>query len=166
MNIDSKPFIMANAAGNRSERRKWESIIDDKTHCIFVIGLSQYFMTCYEDDVTNRLEEDLSTLKETVNRFMIDKKFILVLNKLDIFEERLKQFPYENYHKKERDSNTPLEDIIEKCKKQVPNEELMTIKVMSALDQDDIISLFELCRKVFNISKEITQDETLQITSE
>lgn len=147
MSIGSKPCVLLLTGGQRNERKKWVNILD--SHCIFVIGLTQYFMTCYEDESTNRLDEDLTVLKKISHEFYQNRLFILVLNKVDIFEEILKQFPYENYHKKEKESNTPLEDIIEKCQKQVPNKDLMTIKIMSALNEDDILSLMDLCKKVF-----------------
>lgn len=70
----------------------------------------------------------------------------MVLTKIDVFEERLKHFPYENYQKKLNDNNTPLEDIIQKFKSKIKDESRLIVKVI-CFNTDDIIELLELAMK-------------------
>lgn len=148
--IDESPYILINTGGQRNERKKWLNLFEDNYNCVFVVGLTQYHQILYEDDITNRLEEDLSVFEKTVNSEKFkNKKIILVLSKKDVFDERLKLFPYEKYHQKKNENNTPLEDIIEKFNDKIDNKDRLIIKVMSGLNETHIIELLELIKKTF-----------------
>ncbi|KAF4521692.1 hypothetical protein B566_EDAN017179 [Ephemera danica] len=74
----------------RSQRRKWIYCFDDVKAVLFVVSLSGYDMSLVEDPSVNRLEESLTLFSQIVNnRFFRDATFLLFLNKLDLFREKI-----------------------------------------------------------------------------
>jgi hypothetical protein len=56
-----------------------------------VTSLSEYNQKCYEDDETNRMKESLLVFDEICNsRWFISTPIILLLNKEDLFYEKIK----------------------------------------------------------------------------
>eukprot|EP01083_Nonionella_stella_P015409 43104_1 len=68
-------FEIPDVGGTRSERRKWWSpklLLDDNVKAIiFVVPLSDYNITLYEDNETNRLKDSIELFKN----IMIKGKF-------------------------------------------------------------------------------------------
>jgi guanine nucleotide-binding protein G(i) subunit alpha len=61
---------------------------------IFVTSLNDYNNLCFEDDKTNRMEESLSCFSMVVNNNSFkDCPVILLLNKCDLFEQKIPKFP-------------------------------------------------------------------------
>eukprot|EP00301_Raphidiophrys_heterophryoidea_P024610 c8053_g1_i1.p1 GENE.c8053_g1_i1~~c8053_g1_i1.p1 ORF type:complete len:356 (-),score=92.45 c8053_g1_i1:260-1327(-) len=84
-------FRVVDVGGQRSERRKWMHCFEDVHAVIFVAAISEYDQVLFEDDKTNRLKESLKLYTEMCNtRFFADTSFILLLNKKDLFEEKIK----------------------------------------------------------------------------
>lgn len=88
-------FALTDVGGQRGERKKWQKIKDFfSSNIIFVSSLSEYDQTCYEDDVTNRMLENIELFGDTVNNGKISTPLvILVFNKLDLFKQKLKTSP-------------------------------------------------------------------------
>ena len=83
-------YQLFDVGGQRSERRKWLHCFDDVTAVLFVAALSGYDMTLTEDGTTNQMEESLNLFQAIcVNKFFKDSSFILFLNKLDLFTEKV-----------------------------------------------------------------------------
>ena len=81
---------LCDVGGQRSERRKWLHCFDDVKAVLFVVALSGYDMTLTEDGITNQVEESLNLFQAIcVNKFFKDSSFILFLNKLDLFTEKI-----------------------------------------------------------------------------
>jgi len=79
--------------GQRSERRKWAQIFGDNTltAIIFFVAMSEYDMVLYENNQINRMTESIVLFEEVSNApFFINIPLILFLNKIDIFEEKIK----------------------------------------------------------------------------
>ena len=58
---------------------------------MFIISLSDYNQTLYEDETTNRMQESERLFGEILNNvFFRDTPFIVFFNKVDLFEEKLK----------------------------------------------------------------------------
>lgn len=92
--IDSHEFTVIDVGGQRSERRKWSACFMDVTAIIFVGVLSEYDQIMFEDENTNRMVESLNLWEEITNsRWFKDTRFILFLNKKDMFEEKIKTKP-------------------------------------------------------------------------
>ncbi len=77
----------------RNERKKWMTIIRGRRigAILFVIALSEYNQTLYENDVTNRLYESICVFSEMLNsNSLSDVPVYLFLNKCDVFTEKLR----------------------------------------------------------------------------
>jgi len=91
---------MVDVGGQRSERKKWMNSFESVKAVIFVSALSDYDLTCYEDNETNRLNESLSVFDDIVNgNWFKDKTIFLIFNKIDIFQKKLKNQPLKNFFK-------------------------------------------------------------------
>ncbi|XP_064595702.1 guanine nucleotide-binding protein G(o) subunit alpha-like [Liolophura sinensis] len=88
--INTVLFRMFDVGGQRSERRKWIQCFDDVRAILFVVSLSSYDMSLYEDPRVNRLEESLKLFRSICNnRFFTETCFILFLNKVDLFRDKI-----------------------------------------------------------------------------
>jgi len=80
--------------GQRSERRKWIHQFDDVAAIIFLAAIDEYDMTLEEDQSTNRFEESLRLFEEfTSSKFFTYCCWILFLNKIDLFRDKIKKVP-------------------------------------------------------------------------
>ena len=93
--------------------------MDNVSVVIFVVSLSGYDEIIFEVDV-NAMVEALALFNEQVNNesFNKDIPFMLFLNKIDIFNEKIKSIPitvcpvFENYDGNPNDSNE-VKELIE-----------------------------------------------------
>jgi len=84
-------FELVDVGGQRTERRKWIHCFQEVTAVMFIISLSDYNQTLYEDETTNRMQESERLFGEILNNvFFRDTPFIVFFNKVDLFEEKLK----------------------------------------------------------------------------
>ena len=75
--------------GIRSERRKWiHSFKAVGDAIIFLVSLSEYDQMMYGDQNITRLDESIALL-ETVMEWFEYSSFILFLNKMDIFKQKI-----------------------------------------------------------------------------
>ncbi|ELR25473.1 guanine nucleotide-binding protein alpha-5 subunit, putative [Acanthamoeba castellanii str. Neff] len=90
--FDDMAFCMVDVGGQRSERRKWIHCFDCVTAVIFCVALSEYDQTLREDDSQNRTKESLLLFDEICNSpWFAETAFILFLNKVDLFKEKIKK---------------------------------------------------------------------------
>jgi GTPase SAR1 family protein len=95
-------FKMVDVGGQRSERRKWIHCFDSVTAVIFCVALSEYDQVLREDETQNRMQESLLLFEEITNsHWFRNTTFILFLNKLDLFKEKIQTIDlnvcFENY---------------------------------------------------------------------
>ena len=106
---------MIDVGGQRNERRKWLHCFEGVTAVIFVVALSEYDQTLYEDEKEPRMAETLDVF-ETIckNSAFRNKSIIIFFNKvllllsralrggwpesflpeqMDLFREKVKQTP-------------------------------------------------------------------------
>ena len=84
--------------GQRSERKKWIHCFDNVALVIFCVSLSEYDQFLVEDSEQNRFQESLVLFDNIVNsRWFSRTSIVLFLNKIDLFAEKLKRKPLENY---------------------------------------------------------------------
>jgi GTPase SAR1 family protein len=96
--IESTKFMIIDVGGQRNERKKWIHCFDKVTAVIFVAAISEYDQKLYEDEKTNRLQESLDLFKEISNLSLFSHtSIILFLNKTDIFAEKIKKTPLNEY---------------------------------------------------------------------
>lgn len=97
-NIDSTKFKVYDAGGQRSERKKWIHCFEGITAVLFVLALSEYDQVLFEDSRVNRMHESIMLFETLINsRWFRDTPFILFLNKIDLFEEKVKREPIRKY---------------------------------------------------------------------
>ncbi|CAO3682316.1 unnamed protein product [Rhizopus stolonifer] len=85
---------MFDVGGQRSERRKWIHCFEAVKLAVFCISLSEYDQVLLEESRQNRMLESLVLYDSVVNsRWFQGTSFILFLNKIDIFEEKIKKIP-------------------------------------------------------------------------
>lgn len=97
-NIGSSKFKVLDAGGQRSERRKWIHCFEGITAVLFVLAVSEYDQMLFEDECVNRMHEAIMLFDTLLNsRWFYNTPFILFLNKIDIFEEKVKRSPIRQY---------------------------------------------------------------------
>eukprot|EP01156_Anaeramoeba_ignava_P017979 Anaeramoba_ignava/a90503_36.p2 GENE.a90503_36~~a90503_36.p2 ORF type:complete len:331 (+),score=100.79 a90503_36:4729-5721(+) len=117
--ISHLQFKMIDVGGQRSERRKWIHCFEDVTTVLFCASLVDYDQTLREDFTVNRMNESLALFHEIcTSPWFAKSSIILFLNKMDIFEEKIKKedlticFP--EYSGKPNDYDEALEFIKQK----------------------------------------------------
>jgi len=89
LKIKGNVFQIFDVGGQRNERKKWIHCFENVTGVLFLVSLSAYDQTLYEDDTTNRMKEALGLFKNICNsRWFKDAAMILFLNKKDLFQEK------------------------------------------------------------------------------
>ncbi|CCK73103.1 guanine nucleotide-binding protein subunit alpha KNAG_0M02500 [Huiozyma naganishii CBS 8797] len=97
-NIGSTKFKVLDAGGQRSERKKWIHSFQGITAVIFVLATSEYDQMLFEDERVNRMHESIMLFETLVNsKWFSNTPFILFLNKIDLFEEKVKKTPIRKY---------------------------------------------------------------------
>lgn len=87
-------FKLFDVGGQKSERSKWIHCFNGVTAIIFCVALSEYDLTLYEDEKTNRMQESLKLFDSICNnKWFIDTSIILFLNKEDLFKEKIRRSP-------------------------------------------------------------------------
>jgi len=101
------PFRIIDVGGQRSERRKWIHCFPDITALIFCIAISEYDQNLREDNITKRLDETFRVFEDVINnKYFKSKPIIVFLNKMDIFEEKLKKRPINQYYPEFQSADT------------------------------------------------------------
>jgi len=92
--IDGYSFRMIDVSGQRNDRRKWiHCFSEDVLTCVlFVVPLNVYDM--YDEDGTNLMQEALNLFEEICNsRWFRKTSVLLLLNKRDLFAEKIRKVP-------------------------------------------------------------------------
>jgi len=93
-NFDNIAFTMVDVGGQRSERRKWIHCFQGVKAVLFTVSLSEYDQKLREDATQNRSKESLLLFDEIFNNQWFEKsEFMLFLNKIDLFEKKIKVSP-------------------------------------------------------------------------
>lgn len=96
--IGTSKFRVLDAGGQRSERKKWIHCFEGITAVLFVLAMSEYDQMLFEDERVNRMHESIMLFDTLVNsKWFRDTPFILFLNKMDLFEEKVKRMPIRKY---------------------------------------------------------------------
>lgn len=83
---------IVDVGGQRSERKKWIHCFQDVTAVLFFVALSEYDLSLYEDEETNRMHESLKLFDEICNsKWFSAIPIVLFLNKKDLFEDKIKK---------------------------------------------------------------------------
>lgn len=85
-------YKFIDTGGQRNERKKWHNFYGINVNIVFVVNLCGYNKKCYEDDMTNRLLEDLTLFDEFINseRFKYSN-ILLLFNKKDKLKKQIEK---------------------------------------------------------------------------
>lgn len=96
--IKNTTLKVLDAGGQRAERKKWIHFFQDIDAIVFVLAVSEYNQTLYEDARVNRVDESLALFLTLCNSPTFrDTPFIVFLNKADLLKSNLKLSPITNY---------------------------------------------------------------------
>ncbi|KAG2352973.1 hypothetical protein BDR07DRAFT_1311753 [Suillus spraguei] len=97
-NMGQLSIHMFDIGGHRSERKKWIHCFESVTSIIFCTALSEYDQVLLEETNHNRMQESLDLFESIINsRWFLRTSIILLLNKIDIFKNKVQKVPIENY---------------------------------------------------------------------
>lgn len=102
-------YVVFDVGGQRSERKKWIHCFENVNVLIFLVAISEYDQTLYEDSDINRMNEAAGLFESISNsRWFAQSSVILFLNKTDLFKAKLITSPiYEYYSDYEGPSDYP-----------------------------------------------------------
>ncbi|BGP04098.1 hypothetical protein RTBOTA2_006816 [Rhodotorula toruloides] len=88
--LKGRKLRVVDVGGQRSERKKWVHQFENIGMLIFVVAVSEYNQTLFEDSRQNRLDESLELWEMiSASRWFRRSTFVLFLNKTDIFERKI-----------------------------------------------------------------------------
>ncbi|KAM0746954.1 guanine nucleotide binding protein, alpha subunit [Meredithblackwellia eburnea MCA 4105] len=88
--IKDNTLRVLDVGGQRSERKKWIHCFEGVNVLLYVVAISEVGQTLWEDRTASRLDEALMLLESvSSSRWFMRSSFILFLNKVDLFRERL-----------------------------------------------------------------------------
>jgi len=94
----TEQYEIYDVGGQKNERRKWITLFEHISGAIFVVPLSGYNQTLWEDQRINRMQESLALFRSIITMEGLEiVHIILFLNKCDIFEEKIKKYPLSEY---------------------------------------------------------------------
>ncbi|KAJ5775827.1 guanine nucleotide-binding protein alpha-2 subunit [Penicillium nucicola] len=101
--------------GQSLERRKWMPCFGDVDYLIFVVPLSSYDQSLDDGHCTqNEMRDAMKLFDSFANGdYFKSKPILLVLDKLDIFEEKLRHSPIYGHFPEFNDSDTTLWGAVE-----------------------------------------------------
>ena len=108
-NIGELTYRMFDVGGQRSERKKWIHCFENVTAVIFMVAISEYDQLLMEDESVNRMDEALTLFDSICNSRWFEKTSILLfLNKTDLFRQKLKTTPLNQYFKDYQGNSGPI----------------------------------------------------------
>jgi len=96
--INGLEYRVVDVGGQRTERKKWIHYFDDVNAIIFLVAISGYDQTLWEDNKTNQMYEALLLFDSIANsKWFYNTPIILFLNKIDLFKKKIKYSPVSHY---------------------------------------------------------------------
>ncbi|KAL0570081.1 Guanine nucleotide-binding protein alpha-2 subunit [Marasmius crinis-equi] len=91
-------MTMIEVGQRTTERRKWIHHFESVTSVLFCIALSDYDKLPVWGTDTNRLQDSLATFESIINcRWFFRSSFLLFMNKIDLFKQKLTRVPLERH---------------------------------------------------------------------
>lgn len=159
-NIKTELF---DVGGQKCERSKWQRCFEGVDYLIFVVSLSDFDQSMFEDETMKRTQDSIQLFQNTANSpVFAQKPIFLVLNKTDVFEKKLKEFPdqfketYPEFNGDTSNVNACIEHVKQRFLRELSpdrNEDVAWVESIPtcAMDQNSVRSLFQ------NIAKKIVK---------
>lgn len=95
--VEGQNYRIYDVGGQRSERKKWIHCFENVTALFFIVPISEYDQKLVEDETTNRMREALELFKSISSNFWFNNtSIILFLNKIDLFNEKVRSSKIED----------------------------------------------------------------------
>eukprot|EP00467_Chlorarachnion_reptans_P015811 CAMPEP_0114487932 /NCGR_PEP_ID=MMETSP0109-20121206/1044_1 /TAXON_ID=29199 /ORGANISM="Chlorarachnion reptans, Strain CCCM449" /LENGTH=377 /DNA_ID=CAMNT_0001664259 /DNA_START=6 /DNA_END=1139 /DNA_ORIENTATION=- len=92
--IANEPFEVVDVGGQRNERKKWVHHFRTCKALLFIVSLNDYTKVLEESKTTNSMLEAIELFDQVSNsRWFTKTPIVLLLNKDDLFREKLKRIP-------------------------------------------------------------------------
>jgi len=151
--IDNNKFKMFDVGGQRNERKKWIHCFENVTAVLFVAAISEYDQVLYEDETVNRITEALNLFEEICNsRWFHDTSMILMLNKRDLFAEKIQKVSlrvcFAEYEGKDNydECSQYMRDVFESKNKNSVKQ--VYTHVTCATDTDNVAAVFNAVKDI------------------
>ncbi|KAF2626976.1 G protein alpha subunit [Macroventuria anomochaeta] len=91
-------YRMFDVGGQRTERKKWIHCFENVTAILFLVAISEYDQSLFEDETVDRMQEALTLFDSICNsQWFVETSIILVFTKTDILREKLPVSPLQTY---------------------------------------------------------------------
>ncbi|ETO26439.1 hypothetical protein RFI_10696 [Reticulomyxa filosa] len=89
---------LTDVGGQKSERKKWVNVFHDIDVVVYVMSLSGYDQTTFEDISVKCYDESFAVFTQLSETDVFENTdFVVFLNKIDLFQEKLKSTPFTVY---------------------------------------------------------------------
>lgn len=89
---DNAKTVIMDFGGQNSERGKWKNSFSDVDLILFIISLSDFDQTMFEDKNQSRTQDAMSLFSQILTSSTFQKTpCILIMNKIDIFSKKLQE---------------------------------------------------------------------------
>jgi len=146
-------YELIDVGGQRTERKKWIQCFDHTIAILFCIALSGYDQVLWEDNTINKFQEALDLLRSMCNdkkyKPLKNAKYIIFLNKRDLFQEKLKIVPF--LYKDQFGPSQDYEEIIKWIRHEITTFDInrqFYFNVTCATDTDDVDRVFQCCHDI------------------
>jgi guanine nucleotide-binding protein G(i) subunit alpha len=151
--FEETKFTVTDVGGQRTERKKWNSVLENTTGILYVASLAEYDQNCYEDGLTNRMLESIELFDQSINGNLLkNATVILLLNKNDLFLEKIQKKDLATLFPEYTggcDANNASQFIIDKYRSVNKfAKDRLHIFTTSAVNKDDFIKTFDDVKKI------------------
>lgn len=154
---DAIKTFLVDVGGSRMENSRWTKFVQTFDYFIFVVSLSDFDQFTFYDNKLKRAEKSFNIFKKLINSpTFSQKRIFLVLNKTDVFEKKLKDFPekfketYPNYNGSLNDVQSCIEHVKKRYLSELSDERLSMIETetICSINEDNVKQLFQNIFKI------------------
>lgn len=112
--LGGSQLVVTDAGGQKSERTQWLHNFDDMSCVIYVASAASYDQMTEEDPSMSKLEEALNVFQSLVrSHWFGSKTFQLILNKIDILEEKCSRSSFSAVYPEFKGNNKNPQEILD-----------------------------------------------------
>lgn len=112
--IKGVPFVFIDVGGQRAQRTKWLSCLDNVSSILFIVSSIEYDQFLVEERSKNRLEESLAIFETIINHESFNTiSSIIFFNKTDLLIEKLKNIRERKKHLMKTKKSDTFNDTID-----------------------------------------------------